>query len=118
MWSLTRWIPMQRGGVVAVAASGDYGKPRPAIVVQTDASSDGHASVIVCRLTSALAEAAEFRVTIKPDAENGLGAISQVMADKSVTIGRTRVGQHIGWLQWGDMVKLNAAPAFVMGLAD
>jgi len=34
---------MKRGDVVTVAAAGDYGKPRPAVMVQTDAftASDG-----------------------------------------------------------------------------
>ena len=109
---------MRRGDVVVVAAAGDYGKPRPAIVVLTDAFPEGHASVIVCRLTSALAEAPDFRVTIEPDAENGLRAISQVMADKPVTVRRARIGQQIGRLGRADIARLNAALAFVMGLAD
>lgn len=109
---------MRRGDVVVVAAAGDYGKPRPAIVVQTDAFPDSHASVIVCQLTSELADAPDFRVMIEPDAENGLRAVSQVMADKPVTVRRTRVGQQIGRLQRADIVRLNTALAFVMGLAD
>ncbi|MBW4051170.1 MAG: type II toxin-antitoxin system PemK/MazF family toxin [Proteobacteria bacterium] len=40
---------MKRGDVVTVAASGDYGKPRPAVIVQTNALPAAHASVIVCR---------------------------------------------------------------------
>ena len=36
---------MSRGDVVIVAAPGDYGKPRPAVIVQSDALSDAHASV-------------------------------------------------------------------------
>ncbi len=31
------WPTMRRGDVVTVAAAGDYGKPRPAVIVQTDA---------------------------------------------------------------------------------
>jgi len=33
---------MKRGDVVTVAATGDYGKPRPAIVVQSDAFPENH----------------------------------------------------------------------------
>src|SRR5436305_823443 len=43
---------MRRGDVVTVAATGDYGKPRPAVIVQTDALPAGHASVVVCQMTS------------------------------------------------------------------
>jgi mRNA interferase MazF len=109
---------MRRGDLVTVAATGDYGKPRPAVIVQTDAFPERHSSVVVCQLTSDLVEAPDFRVTIDPNAENGLRLISQVMADKPVTIRRERIGQKIGRLSNQDMAQLNAALAFVLGLAD
>ena len=109
---------MNRGDIVAVAVPGDYGKPRPAVIVQTDAFPAHHPSIIVCQMTSRLVDAADFRVTIEPTEENGLRAQSQVMADKPVTVRRTRIGQHIGRLSSDDMLRLNTALAFVMGLAD
>jgi mRNA interferase MazF len=109
---------MQRGDLVIVAAAGDYGKSRPAVVVQTDAFPESHASVIVCQLTSELVDAPDFRVTIDPGPENGLRLTSQVMADKPVTIRRERIGQKIGRVGSGDMARLNVALAFVLGLAD
>jgi mRNA interferase MazF len=109
---------MKRGDVVRVAATGDYGKPRPAVIVQTDAFPEYHASVVVCQMTSELADAPHFRVTIEPNTENGLRARSQVMADKPVTIRRERIGSPIGHLGNKDMGRLNRASAFVMGLAD
>jgi mRNA interferase MazF len=109
---------MKRGDVVTVAATGDYGKPRPAVIVQTDALPAAHASVVICQMTSDLAEAPSFRLTIEPSVENGLRARSQVMADKPVTIRRERVGRSIGRLADEDMTRLNTALAFVMGLAD
>ncbi len=109
---------MQRGDVVTVAAAGDYGKPRPAVIVQTDAFPVSHASVVVCQLTSDLADAPDFRVTIEPSPENGLRLKSQVMADKPVTIRRERIGQKIGRIGNQDMARLGIALAFVLGLAD
>ena len=109
---------MKRGDVVTVAASGDYGKPRPAVIVQTDALPAEHASVIVCQMTSDVAEAPDFRVTIEPTQKNGLRTRSQIMADKPVTIRRERVGRKIGSLDDKDVARLNVALAFVMGLAD
>jgi mRNA interferase MazF len=111
-------MPMQRGDVVLVAAAGDYGKPRPAVIVQTDAFPENHASVVVCQLTSDLADAPDFRVTIEPAPENGLRLKSQVMADKPVTIRRERIGRKIGRLGSQDMTRLGIALAFVLGLAD
>lgn len=109
---------MKRGDVITVAATGDYGKPRPAVIVQTDALPAQHASVIVCQMTSELSEPSDFRVVIEPAENNGLRARSQVMADKPVTIRRERIGGRIGRLDERDIARLNIALAFVMGLAD
>ncbi len=109
---------MKRGDVVVVATTGDYGKPRPAIIVQTDTFPETHASVIICQLTSHLVDAPDFRVTIEPSPENGLREPSQVMVDKPVTVRRDRIGQVIGRLNAAHMAQVNAAIALVMGLAD
>jgi mRNA interferase MazF len=109
---------MRRGDVVTVAATGDYGEPRPAVIVQTDALPVEHASVVVCQMTSDGADAQDFRVAVEPTARNGLGTRSHVMADKPVTIRRARVGRKIGHLDDSDIARLNIALAFVMGLAD
>lgn len=100
-----------------VAAPGDYGKPRPAVIVQSDAIPESHASIVICQMTSELAEA-DFRVTIEPGPQTGLQVRSQVMADKPVTIRRERIGQRIGRLGAADIARLNVALALVMGLAD
>jgi mRNA interferase MazF len=109
---------MRRGDVVTVAATGDYGKPRPAVIVQTDALPAKHASVVVCQMTTDCSDAADFRVTIEATEKNGLRVRSQVMADKPVTIRRERVGRLVGHLGDDDIARLNVALAFVMGLAD
>jgi len=108
---------MSRGDLVIVAAPGDYGKPRPAVIVQSNAIPASHASVVISSLTSELAEA-DFRITVEPGPETGLRLRSQVMADKPVTVRRERIGHRIGQLGAADMAPLNVALAFVMGLAD
>lgn len=62
---------MQRGDLVTVALQGDLGKPRPALVVQSDLFS-AHPSVTVLPVTSELVDAPVFRLTLVPDARNGL----------------------------------------------
>jgi mRNA interferase MazF len=108
---------MSRGDLVIVAAPGDYGKPRPAVIVQSNAIPESHASIVICQMTSELMEA-DFRITIEPGPETGLRVRSQVMADKPVTIRRERIGRRIGQLEIEDMARLNVALALVMGLAD
>src|ERR1700722_1209439 len=109
---------MRRGDLVIVAAAGEDGNPRPAVIVQTDAFPETSASVVICQLTSETVEAPEFRIPMEPSDNNGLRARSQIMADKPVTVRRARIGQSIGRLNDGDLNRLNAALAFVMGLAD
>jgi mRNA interferase MazF len=111
-------MQMRRGDVVTVAAAGDYGKPRPAVIVQSDVFPANHASVVVCQLTSELVDAPDFRATIEPTPENGLRLKSQVMADKPVTVRRERIGRKIGRLANQDMARLGIALAFALGLAD
>jgi mRNA interferase MazF len=109
---------VKRGDVVTVAVAGHYGKPRPAVVVQTDAFPQAHVSVVICQMTSDLSEAPDFRITVDPSDINGLRIRSQIMADKPVAVRRERISKAIGRLGEDDMRRLNIALAFVMGLAD
>lgn len=109
---------MKRGDVVTVAVSGDFGKPRPAVIVQTDALPDDHGSVIVCQMTSQIANAPHLRVMVEPSEQNGLQVRSQVMADKPVAVRRERIGRRIGHLSSAELLRVNTALAFVLGLTD
>ena len=109
---------LKRGDVVTVAASGDFGKPRPAVIVRSDAFPEQHEAVIVCQMTSTLEDAPDFRVTVPPSPANGLHATSQIMIDKPVTVRRARIGARLGRLDRREVARLNQALAFVLGLAD
>ncbi len=109
---------MRRGDIVTVAVNCDYGKPRPAVVVQSDALPEAHASVIVCQMTSILIVGSAFRVDVKSKAANGLSADSQIMVDKPVTVRSDRIGTLIGRLSLPEIASLNAALALVLGLSD
>jgi mRNA interferase MazF len=86
-----------RGEIVVVTARGAYtGKPRPALVVQSDAFNDTHASVTICPITSEIVDATLFRITLPPGSRTGLQVPSQVMTDKLVSVPRTAVTRTIG----------------------
>ena len=87
---------MIRGDVVICALAGDYGKPRPAVIVQSDLFNPTHASITLCPITSALNDAPLIRVTLKPTAANGLKHQSQIMVDKIVSIPKEKIKQSIG----------------------
>ncbi len=109
---------MKRGDVVTVAAPGAYGRPRPAVIVQTDAFPPEHTSVVICQTSSALVDAPDFRIMIEPRESNGLRERSQIMVDKPTTVRRERIGQRIGRLTDDEIALMNVALAFVMGLGD
>ena len=107
---------MHRGDLVTVATSGDYGKPRPALVIQSELF-DEVPSVTLCLITSALREIPLIRITVDPSPDNGLRRISQVQVDKIVTVERRRVGGVIGRLDDATMLKVNRSLAVFIGIA-
>lgn len=100
---------VKRGDVVLIVAQGDFGKPRPAVVVQSDLFNDTHATVSVCPLTSTVVDAPMFRVSIEPAAENGLKKHSQAMVDKVQPLRRERIKERIGMLTNAEMQAIGAA---------
>jgi mRNA interferase MazF len=108
---------VRRGDLVTIAVSGDYGKPRPALVIQADAFSD-LTSVTVLRLTSTLHDAPLVRVTVRPSAENSLRVVSQVMIDRAISVPRDKVGRSFGKLDDDAMRAVNRALVNFLGLAD
>lgn len=103
--------------MVIVAAPGDYGKPRPAVVVQADALTEsGLGSVILCLLTSTLVDAPLFRLTVEPGPENGLRQSSQIMVDKLLAVSRKRITGVVGRINDEQLLQLNRTLAFVVGI--
>lgn len=88
---------MKRGAIVVVAAKGAYtGKPRPALVLQSDLFNATHGSVTICPITSDCIDAPLFRIALPPGDRTGLRAPSQVMVDKIVSVPRLAVTSEIG----------------------
>ena len=109
---------MQRGDIITVVALGDFGKPRPAVVIQGDVLNQAQPrSVVVALITSTLVDAPLLRLTIKPAASNGLKKPSQVQANKILTLRIKRIGQTIGRLSEKQMLELNRLLAMIIGLA-
>jgi mRNA interferase MazF len=100
-----------------VAVPGDYGKSRPALVVQADFFNETHASLTVVPVTSTLVDAPLFRLTVEPSPGNGLRSLSQLMVDKVTTVARARIGRRIGRLDDDMLQRANRAPALWLGIA-
>ena len=108
----TRW-QMTRGDLVVVSLPGDYGKPRPALVIQADHFAD-HPSVTLLPITSHLVEAPLLRIAIGPG--NGLEHPSQIQIDKAQTACRERIGPVIGHVSPATLIAINRALAVFLGL--
>ena len=107
---------VKRGDVVVVVSSGDYGKPRPAVVVQTDLANPTHSSLVLCPITSHLENAPLFRLEVTPSRENSLEKPCQIMVDKITTVRKDKVRQVIGRLDDDTMIRVNRSLAFWLGL--
>ena len=106
---------MKRGDVVLIALQGDMGKPRPAVIIQSDLFSSLQ-SVVILPLTSDVREAPLMRFTIEPAQENGLEKISQVMIDKITSVSVNKIGRVIGRLTDREMTALNQLLAVLLGV--
>jgi mRNA interferase MazF len=108
---------VKRGDIVLAVARGDYGKPRPAVIVQSDLFNPTHASLLVCLLTTELINAPLFRLPMEATPANGLRETSQIMVDKLLALPRERIRERIGIADDETMLSLNRSLALMLGLA-
>jgi len=109
---------MRRGDIVTVALPGAYGgKPRPALIVQSNAL-EGSEAVIVCPITSDLEYRAPHRLEIAPTAENGLRDRSLVMTDKLQAAPAAKCDRVIGRIDVAQQAFVDASLMIVLGLTD
>lgn len=99
-----------------VAAPGDFGKPRPALVIQSDRF-DEHATVTVLLVSSTRIDAPLIRLDVPPTSGNGLRAPSQVMIDKTMTLRRERIGVPFGEADDQLMLEVGRLLAVFLGIA-
>ena len=109
-------VNFSRGDIVVAASAGDYGKPRPSLVVQSNLFA-GLPSVTICPLTSELRnDAPLLRLTIAPNATNGLRQTSQIAIDKIMTLPISRVAKKIGAADEDVMLQVTRALAVFLGV--
>jgi mRNA interferase MazF len=108
---------MRRGDLVAVALPGDFGKPRPALIIQSDLFNETHPTLTVLPLTSEIRSAPQFRITVEPSPTNGLRRISQIMIDKPMTFRRDKARAPFGRMDDGTMLRVGRAMAVWIGIA-
>lgn len=108
---------MKRGDLVSIASNGDFGKPRPALVIQSNYF-DAHPSVTVLPLSSDLQDTPLYRIKVEPSTLNNLSRVSEVMADKAMTLPRAKVGASFGHLEATTLLEVERCLALFLGLAE
>jgi len=106
---------MKRGDIVTTVLPREQGKPRPAIIVQSD-DLQGSSTLVVCPLSSRTEYHAPHRPELEPTADNGLRLISIAMTDKLQAAQRDRCGSVIGRLAPTEMAMVEAGIAYVLGM--
>jgi mRNA interferase MazF len=115
--SLAGWVvAVMRGDFVTITLQGDFGKPRPALVIQAN-QFDELTSVTVLPVTSTLVAAPLLHVTVQPGAANCLQKPSQVMVDEAVTVKRDKLGPAFGRIDGDVMVEVERCLAVFLGIA-
>ena len=107
---------MKRGDLVTITTQGDFGKPRTALMIQAD-QFDEHATVTVLPVTSTLVAAPLLRITLQPNAENGLQKPSHVMVDKAMAVMRDELGPAFGHIDADALVEVERCLAVFLGIA-
>jgi len=107
---------VKRGDLVPVAMPGDFGKPRPALIVQSDLF-EATGTVTLLLMSGTLIDAPLVRLTVQPSPENGLRKPSQVMVDKAMSVKRDRLGPPFGRLDDETMLSVTRSLAVFLGIA-
>lgn len=106
---------MKRGDLVTVATPGDFGKHRPALVVQSDLFGQT-GTVAVLLVSGTLLDAPLLRLTVQPTPANGLIKPSQVMIDKPMAVKRDKIGEPFGRLEDEAMLAVSRSLAVFLGV--
>lgn len=108
-------MDVSRGDLVTAVFSGAYGKPRPALVVQSDTFAE-IPLVTVLPLTTHLQPAPLIRITVEASGENGLERRSQIMIDKAAPVPRSKIGQRLGSIDAATMDGVSRALGRFLGI--
>lgn len=107
----------KRGEIWSIAGGPGFGgKPRPAIIIQSDDLALGTVLVLLC--TSQIGQVEPLRVHVRPDDENGLREPTDIMVELPTAIRREKIGEYIGTLSGPHLASAEQALLLVLGFGD
>ena len=104
-----------RGDIVTVAPPGEFGKPRPALIVQSDLALPASTCTYLL-ITSDLRMLSDVRIPIQPSTTNGLLKPSEIMVDLIQTSTLSRFGKVVGHVDKATLRAVETALAIFLGL--
>ena len=106
---------MKRGDIVLVVLTGEFGKPRPALVIQTDKAFPSE--YITCiPITGTLKRVPDIRIPIHPTQKNGLTKPSELIVDLVQTASLSRFRDVIGSIDTETMNLVEKSLSLHLGL--
>lgn len=108
---------MKRGDFVTIAINGDFGKQRPALVIQYDYFSESD-TVTILLVSSTIINAPLFRINVEPNGSNNLQKKSQIMVDKTMTVKREKIVNTFGIADEKVMLEVERSLALFLGIAS
>jgi mRNA interferase MazF len=108
---------LKRGDIVLVAPSGEFRKPRPALIIQSDsASPSGYFTYLP--ITSNLLRVPDVRVPVMPNAHNGLRLPSEIMVDMIQTSSLAKFDKTIGTIDDHTLQLVETSLSLHLGLDE
>jgi mRNA-degrading endonuclease toxin of MazEF toxin-antitoxin module len=87
----------------------DFGKQRPAVIVQSPLFLANAPTVTFCLMTGSVQFINPMRILVKPTKRNGLNQASLIQVDKIITVGAERIRNRIGSITPTQLATLDAA---------
>ena len=106
---------MKRGDVVVTVFPGEFGKPRPGLIVQTDLLNPTHRTVLMAIITTDIS-GAPYRLSLAPSEATGLRQQSEVRLDQVFAVPVRKVGQIAGAIDRATQELIDELLALVLGL--
>lgn len=100
---------MKRGEIYYIVPPRDFGKQRPAVVIQSSLFLAHAPSVTFCLMTGSIQFVNPVRILVNPTRANGLDQPSLIQIDKIVTVEADRIRNRIGVLTPVQVAAVDAA---------
>ncbi len=106
---------MIRGDIALVALSGEFGKPRPTLIIQADTTLPSE-YISHIPITATLNRVPDVRIPILPGPQNGLMKPSEIMVDLIQTASLSKFRGVIGRLDLETLTLVERSLALHLGL--